>query len=118
MHEISVCQSILKTIEGEMEAKDLPNVREIHLKVGILSNIDAELLKHVFEFVKGESPFEKAELHVEVVEVKATCPKCGQSVKVEKYKFVCPVCGGPLSNITEGNELLIHKIIVEEPSYA
>jgi hydrogenase nickel incorporation protein HypA/HybF len=118
MHEISICQGILKTIEAEMEPKDLPNVREIHLKVGVLSNIDGELLKYVFEFVKADTSFEKAALFVEMIDITATCEKCSQSVKVEKYKFVCPTCGAPLSNITEGNELLINKIIVEETSYA
>jgi len=118
MHELSICQSILKTIEVELDSKDLANVREIHLKVGVLSNIDAELLKYVFEFAKADSSFQKAELHVEVVEILATCEKCTKSFKVEKYKFVCPECGAPLSNIIEGNELLINKIILEETSYA
>jgi hydrogenase nickel incorporation protein HypA/HybF len=118
MHELSICQSILKTIEVELDNKDLANVREIHLKVGVLSNIDAELLKYVFEFTKADSSFQKAELYVEVVDILATCEKCVKSFKVENYKFVCPECGAPLSNITEGNELLINKIILEETSYA
>src|SRR5437868_13815310 len=33
MHEISVCQNILKTIEDEMDHQDVVNVREIHIKV-------------------------------------------------------------------------------------
>ncbi len=90
MHEISICQSILKTIEDEMDHNDLPNVREIHVKVGILSNVDAELLKHVFKFVKQDGLFHNAELYIDVVDILAQCDKCEKSFKVEKYKFVCP----------------------------
>ena len=75
MHELSICQSILKTVEVELENEDLANVREIHLKVGVLSNIDAELLKYVFEFAKADSSFQKAELHVELVEILADMRK-------------------------------------------
>ncbi len=117
MHEVSICQSILKTIEAEFDNKDIANVREIHLKVGILSSIEPGLLKHVFKFIIVDSPFQHAELHIDMVDVLAACENCGQSFKVEKYKFVCPECGKPLSNLLQGNELQIHKIILEEPAY-
>lgn len=115
MHEVSICQSILKTIETEFDNKDLANVREIHLKVGILSCIEPETLKHVFQYIIADTPFQNAALHIDMVEVAAECENCGHTFKVEKYKFVCPQCGGAVSNITEGKELLIHKIILEEP---
>lgn len=97
-----------------MDNSDLQNVREIHLKVGILSNIDAELLKHVFTFVKQDGIFHNAKLLVEVVDILAKCDSCEKNFKVENYKFVCPDCDEPVTNIIEGKELLIHKIILEE----
>ncbi len=118
MHEISICQSILKTIESELDNKDLSNVREIHLKIGILSCIEPELLKHVFKFIIADGPFQHSALHVDMVDVAAICENCGHTFRVEKYKFVCTECGKPASNVIEGNELTIYKIILEEPSYA
>jgi hydrogenase nickel incorporation protein HypA/HybF len=117
MHEVSICQSILKTIEAEFEQKDLVNVREIHLKVGILSCIEPEVLKHVFTYIIIDTPFQNANLFVDLIDINATCENCGNNFKVEKYKFICPLCGEPVSNITEGKELLIHKIILEEPAH-
>ena len=117
MHEVSICQSILKTIEAEFEQKDLANVREIHLKVGILSCVDPEILKHVFKFMIVDGPFQNALLHVDLIDVKAECENCGRVFKVDKYKFVCPQCGSAVSNVTEGKELQIHKIISEEPAH-
>lgn len=114
MHEVSICESILRTIETELDHNDLENVREIHVKVGILSCVQPDLLKHVFQFVKVDTPFHQAELFAEMVDVLAACEHCGNTFRIEKYKFVCPVCGNPSSNILEGNELKIHKIILEE----
>lgn len=117
MHEVSICQSILNTIESEFEKDDLEKIREIHLKVGVLSCVEPEVLKHVFTYIKADTPFENAVLKIEMIEVIAVCENCGNSFKVEKYKFVCPQCDAPVSDITEGKELLINKIILEEPAH-
>lgn len=117
MHEVSICQSIISTLESELDDRDLANVREIHLKVGILSCIEPALLKHVFGFMVVDTPFQNSELNIDLVDVLARCENCGQSFKVENYKFICPDCGKPSSKIIEGNELQIHKIILEEPAH-
>ena len=118
MHELSICQSILNAIETEFDNKGIENIREIHLKVGMLACIEPEILKNVFQLIKAGTAFQDSELFINVIEVSAGCKNCGNTFKVEKYIFVCPTCGEPSSNITEGRELLISKIILEEPSYA
>jgi hydrogenase nickel incorporation protein HypA/HybF len=117
MHEVSICQSILETIEYEMKDDELTNIREIHLKVGVLSCIEPEVLQQVFTFMKIDTAFQNANLFIELVEVNAVCENCGNSFKVEQYKFICPQCDEPVANITEGKELLINKIILEEPEH-
>jgi len=114
MHEISICESILNGIESELNKGDLEKIREIYLKVGVLSCVEPEILMHVFSFMIVDTPFQNSKLHIDLVEVQAECKNCGHNFRVEKYKFVCPACGEPVANITEGKELLIHKIILEE----
>lgn len=118
MHEISICQSILNTVQREMNGEDIEHIREIHLKVGLLSCVEPDVLKHVFSYIKEGTPFQNSELMIEMVEVSALCENCGNVFIVEKYKFVCPQCEAPVTNITEGKELLIDKIILEEPFHA
>ncbi len=117
MHEVSICQSIINSLETELEKEKLEYVREVYLKVGILSCIEPGILKHVFTFMIVDTPLQHASLQINMVEVLAECGQCNKKFKVEKYMFVCPDCGKPLSNIIEGNELQIHKIILEEPVY-
>ena len=118
MHEISICQSILQTVESEFDHEEVEHIREIHLKIGLLSCIEPEVLKHVFKYIRNDTPFQNAELIIDMVDVSAQCETCGSKFIVEKYKFVCPQCGALVSNVTEGKELLINKIILEEPAHA
>ncbi len=118
MHEISICQSILKTIEAELEEDQLQNVRAIHVKIGVLSCVEPKVLTHIFTYIIEGTPFNKSSLYTHFVEVLAACEHCNKNFKVENYRFVCPECDKPSSTIIEGNELTIYKIILEEPSYA
>ena len=118
MHEVSICQSIVETLEAELEEEQFQKVREVHVKIGVLSCVDPKILSHVFTYIIEDSPFQKSILHTELVEVLAACEQCKKNFKVEEYRFVCPECNTPSSTIIEGNELTIYKIILEEPSYA
>jgi hydrogenase nickel incorporation protein HypA/HybF len=118
MHEVSICQSIVETLQSELEEEQFQNVREVHLKIGVLSCVDPKILTHVFKYIIEESPFHKCSLYTDLVEVLATCEDCKRNFKVVNYRFVCPGCDKPSSTIIEGNELTIYKIILEEPSYA
>ncbi|MDQ6889348.1 MAG: hydrogenase maturation nickel metallochaperone HypA [Bacteroidota bacterium] len=118
MHEVSIAQSIVDTLESEMEAEQLSSIREIHVRVGVLSSVEHKLLEHVFKFVAEGGPFSNCNLYTELVEVLAGCEQCNTNFKVENYYFVCPECKAPTSTIIEGNELTIYKIIMEEPTYA
>lgn len=117
MHEVSIAQSIADTVRNEMDETDLERVREIHVKIGVLSGIERKLLEHVFSFVIEGTALEKTVLTTELVDVKAICENCQEEFVVKNYCFICPVCNTPSSNVTEGNELTICKIILEEPIY-
>ena len=118
MHEVSICQSIVETLQAELEEDQFQNVREVHLKIGVLSCVEPKILSHVFKYIIEEGPFHKCSLYTELVEVLAACEHCNRNFKVENYRFMCPECNTPSSTIIEGNELTIYKIILEEPSYA
>ncbi len=118
MHEVSICQGIIETLEEELEKEQFQNIREVHLKVGVLSCANPKILEHVFKYMIEESPFYNCRLIAELVEVLAACEHCHRNFKVVDYRFVCPECDHPLTTIVEGNELTIYKIILEEPSYA
>jgi hydrogenase nickel incorporation protein HypA/HybF len=118
MHEVSICHNIIETLETELEEKQFPLLREVHVKIGALSCVDPGILAHVFTHVIADGPFCNCTLHTNFVEVVAGCDDCQQEFNVEHSKFICPVCSKPSSTIIHGNELTIYKIILEEPVYA
>lgn len=118
MHEASVCQNIVDTLQAELGVERLPAVRGIYMKIGVLSGIEPKLLAHAFKYVIEDSPLASCILYTELVEVSAKCCMCNNTFRVENYYFVCPGCNTPTSTIVEGNELMIYKITMEEPSYA
>ncbi|WP_439882716.1 hydrogenase maturation nickel metallochaperone HypA/HybF [Pontibacter sp. MBLB2868] len=116
MHELSICENIIDAIEAEMQ-EQLPQVREVHLEVGILSCVQPLVLEHIYTCMTGTGPLQHSTLKIEQVEVLAACRECRQQFKVEDSIFVCPDCGSPSSDILKGRELKIVRIIVEEQQH-
>ena len=48
MHEVSICESIVETLEAELEEDQFQNVREVHIKIGVLSCVDPKILSQVY----------------------------------------------------------------------
>ncbi|MEP6711876.1 MAG: hydrogenase maturation nickel metallochaperone HypA [Ferruginibacter sp.] len=114
MHEISLVRNIFKTLEDEFPG-EIEKVRGIHLRVGLLSNVQPILMQNAFEAVLQDEPkYNRATLHVEVLNVLVHCDECDKDSEVRQYKFACSYCGKPSKNIMQGEELLISKVEFSE----
>ena len=117
MHEISLVRNIFKTLEDEFPG-EVDKARGIHLRVGLLSNVQPILMQNAFEAVLQDEPrYNKTTLHVEVLPVLIHCDDCDKDSEVQQYKFACSSCGKPSRNIIQREELLISKVefAEEEP---
>jgi len=109
MHEISLVRNIFKTLEDEFPG-EIQRVRGIHLRVGLLSNVQPILMQNAFAAVlDDEVRYNKISLYVEVLPVLIYCDKCNTTTEVHNYKFACS-CGKPSREIVQGEELLISKV--------
>lgn len=116
MHEVSLVRTISSTLDAEFSAEEVARLTHIHLRVGLLSNVQPILMQNAFRAVQeGEGRFEGVKLEIEVLEVKVRCEVCTQESVISNYKFACSNCGKPTSNIIQGNELLIHQVIFSDP---
>ena len=110
MHEISLVRNIFKTLEDEFPG-EIEKVRGIHLRVGLLSNVQPILMQNAFEAVLLDEPkYNKATLDVEVLDILIHCDDCNKNSEVKQYKFACSYCDKPSKNIIQGEELLISKV--------
>ncbi len=115
MHEVSIVNSIMLTLEMEFGQDKMEKLSAIYLKVGPLSNIEPRLLHNAFEARNYPgSPYDKVKLFIEPTEIKIECEQCGHITVVENYRFRCARCDLPSKNLIQGEEMLIHKVEFED----
>jgi hydrogenase nickel incorporation protein HypA/HybF len=111
MHETSIVNSIMRTLEQEFEREKLEKMKAIHLKVGILSNIEPRLLHNAYSAFHMSNPgYAHVSLHIESTSLKIQCEICNHITDVINYRFICENCERPSKNVIQGEEMLIHKV--------
>ncbi|MEO1652684.1 MAG: hydrogenase maturation nickel metallochaperone HypA, partial [Bacteroidota bacterium] len=115
MHETSIVSSIIRTLELEFASDRLEKMRVIHLKVGVLSNIEPRLLHNAYDaFHKDGTPFAQVSLEIDSVPIRIQCEICNHISVIKNYKFICENCERPSKQIISGEEMLIHKVEFED----
>tara|TARA_R110000744_G_scaffold9421_4_gene30162 strand:+ start:15082 stop:15429 length:348 start_codon:yes stop_codon:yes gene_type:complete len=115
MHETSIVNSIIKTLEQEFEAEKLAKMRGIYVKVGILSNIEPKLLHSAYHaYGHSDERYHDVTLHIESTTLKIQCEVCDHITDVKNYRFICENCERPSKNVIQGEEMLIHKVEFED----
>ena len=115
MHELSIAQSILKTVEQETEARGLPPVVEVGVRVGALSGVLPDALAFGFEALVAGTARAGCRLKIEPVPAQAQCRACNHAFDVADFFFQCPACGSAQVAVTYGYELDIAYLEVEDP---
>ncbi|MEC4117463.1 MULTISPECIES: hydrogenase maturation nickel metallochaperone HypA [Myroides] len=113
MHELTIVKDIFSTLEEHYQAKS-EDIVKIEITAGLLSNVQPVLIQNAFDaFIADNETYKDMELDVVVQDIIAHCDSCNKDFKVEFHKFVCP-CGQPSSNIVQGNDLFISKVIFKQ----
>ncbi|UCC93672.1 MAG: hydrogenase maturation nickel metallochaperone HypA [Thermoplasmata archaeon] len=121
MHELSVMQQVTDSIMAVAVEKGATKVHSVHLQVGELTFLEWDQLEFAWEIYTrnvGE-PLLGAELTLEKLEARGSCPACGYSGPLKVVDFPdshfttpvldCPDCGEQVT-VTEGRDLLIRDI--------
>lgn len=114
MHELSIAQSILETVLGEAERRNLTAVHIIGLRIGAMTDIVPEALEFGFNALKADTFLKDTNLKIETVPIKGYCEKCQQRFEVQEFIFVCPNCYSNKIKTEQGSELDIAYLEVED----
>lgn len=110
MHEIYLVKNIFDRIQEEFPEK-YEYLSSVHLKVGLLSNVQPILIQNAYKAYVMEYPqFYNTKLEVEVLPILIKCDVCEKITEVKLNKFVCSNCNNPTRNIIQGEELYINEI--------
>ncbi len=113
MHEMSLCESILLTLEDNSEKQDYTKVKKVWLEIGKLSGVEIESMRFCFDVVVKDSIADNAVLKIIETPGQAWCMACSKNVAVNELFAACPDCGSYQLQVTGGKEMKIKQLEVE-----
>jgi len=116
MHELSVCQSMLRQIQALADEHQAQQVARIVLQVGPLSGVDSRLLHHAFPIAVAGSIAERAQLEIEELPIKVACSQCQRISDALSNRLLCEHCGSWKVRLISGDELMLKRLEFETSS--
>jgi hydrogenase nickel incorporation protein HypA/HybF len=113
MHELSVCQGLMRQVQKVAVENSARSVEKILLRVGGLSGLEPSLLQHAFEIARAGTIAAEAELEIEEGPIVVKCQECGASSAAKINRLICQYCGEWRVNVVEGEELLLLSVEIE-----
>ena len=112
MHEISIAQSIIRTVEAEAEKREFERVLRIRLRVGKFAAVLPDSLSFCFEILVEGTKLQDAELEIKTTEPVWRCAECESEADPASVPGACAACGGKLA-MAGANDLVIEAFEVE-----
>lgn len=113
MHELALCESVIRIIEGESAEQGFRKVRRVRLRVGALACVAPQSLDFCFQAVSRGTIAEGATLELVDVEGQGWCFACDGHVALAQRHGPCPVCGSTEIVPTDGLELSVSELEVD-----
>jgi hydrogenase nickel incorporation protein HypA/HybF len=110
MHELAVCQSLLREVERVASAHGNLDVTAIVVAVGPLSGVEAPLLTRAFSVARAGTIAEHAVLEIETMPVTVWCKDCGVQTEVRPNALLCGNCDAWQVELRSGDELLLRRV--------
>ncbi len=114
MHELSIAQSVLRSVLSEMDRRRLSSVKKIHLRIGPWSGVMADAVQFNFDVLRVDTPLRDAQLVIEEPPPQGHCQQCGHTFPIQAMSLVCPQCGGESVRLQGGDELEIAALEARE----
>ncbi len=113
MHEVSLCEGILRVIEEEADRQSFQRVRQVTLDIGEMAGVELDAMRFSFEVVMRGSIADGAQLNISTVPGVAKCEQCLQTVTIKQRFETCPLCDSYPLTLLSGDELRIRDLEVE-----
>jgi len=115
MHELSIASELLQQVASKVEM--VASVREVHLRLGKMSGINADSLLFGFEALAPTMGYENVKLHIEEMRSLIRCRMCNYEDTLDDFdqiRMPCPQCGNFDRSVNGGMECTLDHIILED----
>jgi hydrogenase nickel incorporation protein HypA/HybF len=113
MHELAVCQAMLRQVEAIAEREQAQRVLRILVRIGPLSGVEPELLLQAFPLAVAGTRAESAQLQVESLAIRVRCADCETESDASPNRLLCAACGSFRTRLLSGDELLLTSVELE-----
>jgi hydrogenase nickel incorporation protein HypA/HybF len=113
MHELAVCQALLAEVAAVARSRSAASVTDIHVGVGPLSGVEADLMRDAFPIAAAGTVAGSAILHLHKTDVRVHCDACGVETEAAANRLVCGECGDWRTTLASGDELLLQRVEME-----
>ena len=115
MHELSIAESIVRIADRHAAGRP---VTAVEVKVGHLRQVVPSALEFAFELVAQGTAVEGAELRIEEIPAAGVCRACGAESRFDGFPLACGACDGFDVEVTQGEELLVESLELDEREFA
>lgn len=112
MHEMALCEGVLKILEEEAVRQRFERVKAVRLEIGQLSHVEPEAMRFCFEAVTRGTLADGASLEILRPAGGAWCMDCSQAVTIASRADACPECHGYRLQVTGGEDMKIKELEV------
>ena len=110
MHELALCDAMLKMVRDISREQALEGVRSITVRVGTLSGVVPRCLTACWTAVTYGTEYDGVPLRVETQAGRARCLDCGAECIADVEELSCPDCGGKKLMPLSGRDMTIQEI--------
>jgi hydrogenase nickel incorporation protein HypA/HybF len=113
MHEYSIVAALSSLVEAHAARVGAIGVRRLHVSIGELSGVDADLLAKAYEIFRERTLLGEASLEIRTCPASWSCPKCERPIERGEVLH-CDDCGVPAC-LSAGDEIILERIEMEVP---
>jgi hydrogenase nickel incorporation protein HypA/HybF len=116
VHELSVCQALLRQVTEIAIDRGSDVVEHIIIEAGPLSGVEPVLLARAFGVLRTSScATAQASLSIETPAVIIRCTNCSTESPTAPNRLVCPQCGDFRTRVVAGDELRLRRVELRIP---
>lgn len=117
MHEVSVVRALLSQAIEAADPTPPAGIREVHIALGPLSGVEPLLVQQAFEDMKVPAGMVNSSIVIAEHALLACCEHCECQFEVVNYFFRCPQCKSSSVAITQGDQLTLTKLEIEDVEF-
>ncbi len=114
MHELSIVINIVDIVEQEAHKAGADSVSAIELDIGKLSTIEPAAFEFAWKHGIRKSVLEGVKLTINYIPGRGSCRECNTNYEMDEFFDPCPDCGSFFPEITDGQQMSIKSIRIEE----